>query len=210
MSQQPPSQTQQPQSPQQPNNQAQTNQQPTNSHKIAIIVALIGTTGTIIAALIGGIFLLASLNKGTVSSPMSTPVGTISVISNSAPTPTATPAPIIITENLQIPCASCGSPLGLELQSIEINRNDNTSAFHFKVTNNGSSLESVNFQQLSLQDDNGNTYNAEAGDITYLGPGNSEIVIRTFPLALKRGVHYTMSVTIDSSSFKDQSITVSY
>lgn len=186
-----------------------------------IKIALIGAVATVLAAIIGGIFLLnsQSANQHNVSSP-SPPVPITSATTQSTPfattsTPSPTPSMITITKNVQIPCTECGSPLGLEFQSIEINRNDNLSVFHFKVTNNGSSQEAVNFQHLSLQDDNGNTSPAQAGtanagDITYLGPTNSEIVIQTFPLALKPGVHYTMSVMVDSSTFKDQSITVSY
>src|SRR5437016_5488622 len=92
-----------------------------------------------------------------------------------APTPTPTPAPITITENSQIPCVQCEYPVGLELQSIDINRNDNTSAFHFKVTDNYSSGLTESFSQLSLQDDNGNTHNAGGGDANNIGPGNSVI-----------------------------------
>lgn len=77
MSQQPP------QFPQQPPSQAPNNAQPQNSFKRNIIIALIGSP--ILAAIVTGIFLLASMNKGAASSP--TPIPTTIVTLSPSPTP---------------------------------------------------------------------------------------------------------------------------
>ena len=172
--------------------------------------ALISAAAIIVAAIIGGIFLLIVRPASQGSAP---PTPTPVPITSATTQPTSlTPTSITITENLQIPCAQCEYPVGLELLSIDINRNDNTTAFHLKITNNYNSGLTESFSLLSLQDDKGNTSTAGAGDAYDLGPGNSVIEVPIFPLALKQGVHYTLSVDLGgtgSAIYKDQSIIVS-
>ncbi len=71
------------QHPQQPSSQAQNNAQPQNSFKRNIIIALIGSP--ILAAVVTGIFLLASMNKGVTPSPI--PIPTTLVTLSPSPTP---------------------------------------------------------------------------------------------------------------------------
>src|SRR5436305_4743316 len=102
-----------------------------------IKIALIGAVATVLAAIIGGIFLLNNQSANQHSaSPTSSPVPITSATTQSTPfattsTPSPTPTMKTITKNLQIPCAQCEYPVGLELLSIDINGNDNTSVFHF-------------------------------------------------------------------------------
>src|SRR5437870_1505482 len=79
MSQQPP------QHPQQPSSPAPNNPQPQNSFKRNIIIALIGSP--ILAAIVTGIFLLASLNKGVAPSPTPIPTTIVTLL----PSPTQMP-----------------------------------------------------------------------------------------------------------------------
>ena len=97
-------------------------------------VALIGAVATIIAAIIGGIFLLRSVSgAATVVPTASAPASTII-------TSQTTPAPLR-PKNKPFTCTSgslCLSfPMNIQNTAILINQ-DNTSTWSFQITNNGS------------------------------------------------------------------------
>lgn len=99
-------------------------------------VALIGAAATIIAAIIGGIFLLRSVS-GTATV---FPTATASAPASSIITSQTTPAPLR-PKNKPFTCTSgslCLSfPMTIQNTAILINQ-DNTSTWSFQITNNGS------------------------------------------------------------------------
>jgi hypothetical protein len=157
--------------------------------------------GLLIGLLIGAVLLGAGIAIGGGRFPFSLPVlGTHSV---PAPAVTATrraaQGPLVIRENLAIPCSGCQSAgPDIVLAAVAIDESAHTMTWAFFVTNHTSQTLSQHFSMLQIADAAGGTFTPTnlAQDSWALAPGTTAQVVASFAFVPQTDVKYIVTLAV--------------
>jgi serine/threonine protein kinase len=185
---------------------------PKSNNKVYLIVIAV-----LVLLLVGfGVLEAVQLTRPTISpqpapaaqitntAPPSNPTSQVTITATPSPTPTL----ITITKNLDIPCISCGVKLDIKLTTIVIDTSQQKSTWNFTLTNNGTSIDSLDFTTLVLEDNTGQKHQGgglASTDRWNMSNGQSIPTYATFDVI--HGTNYLLTITADYGSYQTETIT---